>query len=204
MRVCETTAWGQIEVNRRWSLKSVRHLLQVGTGDIPDRTGDHSPLVTYDRDVAAVRSESRVFAASVLSGEVQIDTAASVNAGGKRALIVNTGDLWEKRTTETTAATSGCCTQCVKGRPAAPSVVGLFSSISYPILSGHRKWKVSASPCRRFCLSGCVCQRWARRRFNYAVIECDSLITKREMWGVISMPGVVGSAQDGRTNRHLE
>lgn len=111
-----------IEVNHRCSLKSARHLLQVDTGDIPDRTDDHSSLVTYDCDVAAGRSESRVCAESVLPGEVLIDTAASVIAGGKRALIVNAGDLWEKRTTKTTAATSGCCTQCVKGRPAAPSV----------------------------------------------------------------------------------
>lgn len=41
------------------------------------------------------------------------------------------------------------------------------------------------------------------RRFNFAVIECDSLITKGRMRGLISTPRAAGSAQDYSGNRYL-
>lgn len=65
---------------------------------------------------------------------------------------------------------------------------------------------VCLSVCYVMCLAGfeSSSQRWARHRFNYAVIECDSLITKGRMWGLISTPRAAGSAQDDRTNRFLE
>ena len=70
---------------------------------------------------------------------------------------------------------------------------------------------VCLSQCVCVCACGCVClpgikshiQRWVRQRFNYPVIECDSLITKGEMWGLISTPEAAGSAKDDHTNRYL-
>lgn len=42
------------------------------------------------------------------------------------------------------------------------------------------------------------------QRFNFAVIECDSLITKGRTWSLISTPRAAGSAQDYHANRYLE
>lgn len=78
-----------------------------------------------------------------------------------------------------------------------------LSWMSYTILRAHRIWNVSASLMRPSGFESSS-RRWARQRFNYAVIECDSLITKGKMWGLISTPRAVASARDDRTNRYLE
>lgn len=51
------------------------------------------------------------------------------------------------------------------------------------------------------CLSGSLLAG-KMQRFNYAVIECDSLMTKGKMWGLIFSPGAVGFVEDGRRNRY--
>lgn len=169
----------------------------------------------------------------MLLGKGQINSAASVNMDGKRTLIMNTGNLREKRAihgaedgtkdskVKTIAVTSAHCTQTWKGQPKPPSATLARVELQNKKYSIKRSRQVSflnvihnpfwLQEMKSFCFSYCVLscfesssRQWASQRFNYALNECDSLITKGKMVGLISPLWAVASAQDDHTNCYLE
>lgn len=127
------------------------------------------------------------------------NTAASLITGKKRNIDCERRESWGKQgdtepkdRTKMAAVTSGLCTQIWKGQPKPPSATlacvdlqnqnkvlsgadGPAPWMSYTILSGHRKWNVSAS----LCVMLCVLLVWV---FQPAMSEAEIQLRSDWMW----------------------
>lgn len=213
---CENTAWAQVKVNCRCSLKSVTlkkpHLWHIEV----DRWAARNLFYKEEaKDVSVLWA--------MLLCKALINTAASLITGNKRNIDCERRESWRKQDKD------GCCylrplyanmersakaSQCHSGlcwfsepeqsakRSRRPCSLNVIHNPFWP----QEMKCVCLSVCYVMCLARfeSSSQRWARHRFNYAAIECDSLITKGRMRSLISTPRAAGSAQDDRTNRFLE
>lgn len=212
----ETAARGQTVVNRCCSLKSVRHKNQH-LGDIEvDRwylQSSHTTMMWLKEETTAVLLGKGLINTAAYRGWKENIDCEHGESRGKQ------GDTRSRRQDKDKYCFLCSCTQTWKGQPKPRS-----ATVARVDLQNHRnkakragrflECHTQSSPAtgnETRLLLLCVClalnlpaRRWARHRFNYAVIECDSLITKGKMWGLISTPRAVASARDDRTNRYLE